>query len=517
VANELVVSATEEDLQIAIIEDKKLVEIHTERRNNRFAVGDVYIGIVKRILPGLNAAFVDIGYPRDAFLHYLDLGPQIESQKRYIKSILASKSNITPIGRINPQPDINKHGKIAEVLKPNQLVLVQIMKEAISSKGPRLSSQISIPGEYLILLPFGEDVSISRKFKSNEEKRRLKQQLEGLKVDNIGIIARTAAEGRDFSRLKEDFDRLMDKWEQIVQEVAQAKAPKKVLSEMDRTTSLLRDMLSLGFDAIYTDDNAIFNEVKDYLEKNQPDLVRNLQLKRPRNGLFDYFGIEKQIKTDFGKNVNLHNGSYIIIEHTEALHVIDVNSGSQRPEGDAPEDHAMKINMEAATEVARQLRLRDIGGIIVVDFIDVRRIENKRRLYDHVKQVMSKDRARHSILPISRFGLMEITRQRVRPEVSINTEEVCPSCSGTGKMQPAILLTDSVMKNVDYLIRKNKAQKIKIVANPFLAAFLTQGLPSIRMKWFFQYKRWIRIVPSTALAFTEVRYYDEYDEEIVLD
>jgi len=516
-ANELIVSNSDDELQIAILDDRRLVEFHREKRNNLFSVGDIFLGKVRQIKPTLNAAFVDIGYNRDAFLHYTDLGPQFQTLNRYVKSVLASRSNITPLSKIQTHDHIHKLGKIDDILKINQVVLVQITKEAISTKGQRLQSQLSIAGEYLILLPFGEDVSVSRKFKSQEERVKLRKFLEGIRPNNVGLIVRTAAEGRDLQKLRDEVTILLEKWDRLVLEIAEGRTPKKALSEIDRTSSILRDMLSYGFDAIYTDDPEIYDELNEYLARQQPDNQKNLVFRKTKSGLFETFGIEKQIKTGFGKTVNLSNGSYLIIEHTEALHVIDVNSGSQRINYDSPEENTLRVNMEAAAEVARQLRLRDMGGIIVIDFIDQRNMDNRRRIYEHLRQMMSHDRAKHTILPMSRFGLIQITRQRVRPEVNIITDEQCPTCNGTGRMQPSVSLIDNIQRNVDYLARKNHTKKIKLLVNPYVAAYLKAGFPSIRQKWLFQYRKWIQVVVNNSLPFTTVRYFDENDEELNLD
>lgn len=516
-ANELFISATEEGLQIAILENKKLVELQNEKKNSLFQVGDIFVGKVKKILPGLNAVFVDIGYSRDAFLHYSDLGPQIQSQTRYIKAVMASRANIVPLGRFSSVPDIDKHGKIMDVLRVGQTVIVQIMKEAISSKGPRLSSQLSIAGQYLILLPFSSEVSISRKFKSLEEKKRLKALLDGVRPAQMGLIVRTAAEGCEFPKLQAELELLLQKWERIVEEAASARSVKKIYSEMDRTSSILRDMLSVGFDAIYVDDPNVYNDVLDYLETHQPDKKKILTLKRSRQPFLEVFGIDKQIKVLFGKTVGLSNGSYLVIEHTEALHVFDVNSGRVRFSEGTPESHALATNMEAATEVARQLRLRDMGGIIVVDFIDQKLPESRKRIFEHLRKEMSRDRARHTILPMSRFGLIQITRQRVRPEVNIPNEETCPTCDGTGKIRPSILLADEINNNVDYLLRRSKIRKLKIIANPFVAAYFTTGIPNRQFKWFMKYGKWIEILSNNSQPFSTVKYFDEHNEEIKLD
>lgn len=516
-ANELIVSESDEGLQIAILENKKLVELHYEKRNNLFSVGDIFLGKVKRMMPGLHAVFVDIGYSKDAFLHYTDLGPQIKTQLKYLKSVMASHANLVPLYKFTPLPDIDKHGKISEVLKVGSVVLVQIMKEAISSKGPRLSSQISIAGQYLILMPFSSEVSISRKFKSWEEKKRLKQLIEGIRPQGMGLIVRTAAEGAEFDRIQDELEILLLKWENLVSGLVGANPPTKVMSEIDRTSGLLRDMLSIGFDAIYTDDVNIYNDLRDYLDKNQPDNKKILHYKKSKGQLFETYGIEKQIKSAFGKTVNLSSGSYLVVEHTEALHVFDVNSGSQRMNEGLPEDNALRINLEAASEVARQLRLRDMGGIIVVDFIDQKDFDNRKKIYQFLKEEMSRDRAKHTVLPMSRFGLMQITRQRVRPEVNIITDENCPSCGGTGKIRPSILIADEIENNVEFLLRKSKIRRLKLMVNPFIAAFFTNGFISRQFKWFFRYGKWIAIDANSSVPFTKVRYFDEKDDEIKLE
>ncbi len=515
--NELIVETTEDGLQIALLEDRRLVELHHEKKSSYYAVGDVFLGKVKRVLPGLNAVFVDVGFHKDAFLHYSDLGPQILTQLKYLKSITASPDNPTDPSLYTPLPDIDKHGKIADVLRTGQLIPVQIMKEAISSKGPRLSSQLSLAGQYIIVMPFSQDVSVSRKFKSIEEKRRVKRYLEGIVPRNIGVIVRTAAEGADLQLIGQEFYRLMERFEDLAHACRTAEPGQKILSELDRTTGILRDMLSTGFDAIYTDDQGVYSEIAEFLERHQPELRRRLFLKKSRVGIFEAMGVDKQIKGAFGKTVNLSNGAYIVVEHTEALHVFDVNSGSAKAGELSPEDNALRINLEAAAEIARQLRLRDMGGIIVVDFIDQRLPENRRKIYQYMKDCMESDRARHTVLPMSPFGLIQITRHRVRPEVSISTDENCPSCNGTGKIQPSILLADEVARNVDFLINKNKVKRLKLTMNPYLAAYFKHGFPSIRWKWFFKYGRWITITSNAQLPFTTVKYFDGTGEAIKFD
>lgn len=513
--NELVVSKNEDGLRIGILQDKKIVELHHEKLSEGFAVGDLFLGKVRKVVTGLNAAFVDVGHPRDAFLHYLDLGPQVKSLLRFVRAVRQGRQgNPVTIDKIKTVPDINKHGKMTEVLKPGQEVLVQVVKEPISTKGPRLSSELSIPGQYVVLVPFAKSVSVSKKIRSSEERRRLKVLAESLCPANFGMIVRTAAEGKDAASLSHDIFSIVAKWDDMTRALQRAKPPAKVLSEDNRATSILRDMLSQGFDSIHTDDPQSHVEIEEYLKSYQPDMLKGLKFHKSKTPLFHAMGLEKQIKASFGKVASMSNGAYLVIEHTEAMHVIDVNSGSKNL-NKTLEDTALKVNMEAADEIARQLRLRDMGGIIVVDFIDLKKPDNRRIFNDYFRKVMKEDRAKHSILPMSKFGLVQITRQRVRPQIDIQTSEVCPSCNGTGKIQASILIADEITNNVDFLIRQNKEKKLTLKVNPFVAAYLRQGLwKSPQFQWFHTYWIWVRVEPDSSLPFTKVKYYNSNNEEI---
>ena len=514
--NELIVSKSDEGLRIALLQDKKIVELHHERPTEKYSVGDLYLGRVKKIVTGLNATFVDVGHPRDAFLHYFDLGPQVRSMLKFMRAARSPKYNSsTFLDNVDPLPDIDKHGKMAEVLKPNQEVLVQVVKEPISTKGPRLSSEISLPGQYVVLVPFSNVVSVSKKLRSAAERRRLKVLAESLCPKNFGVIVRTAAEGKDAATLSKDIQDILEKWQRLSHMVRESKPPTKVLSENNRTTSILRDMLSEGFDAIQTDDQAVHNEIEEYLKHYQPKQLKNLKLYKGKTSLFQYRGIERQIKASFGKVVSLSNGSYLVIEHTEAMHVIDVNSGSKNLKNQTLEETALKVNKDAAVEIARQLRLRDMGGIIVVDFIDLKKSENKKILNEHLRNAMKPDRAKHAILQMSKFGLVQITRQRVRPQIDINTSEVCPSCNGSGKIQASILIADEISNNLDFLIKQNQEKKLLLQVNPYVAAYLKQGfLKSFQIKWFREYRIWVKILSDPGMPFTTVRYYNSQGEEI---
>lgn len=514
--NELVVSKSEDKLRIALLQDKVLVELHHETITDSFAVGDVFFAKVKKLNPGLNAAFVDIGHNKDAFLHYLDLGPQFQNWHRLCKMAPGlKKSEPESVNALPLLPDIDKNGKMEDLLQAGQQIIVQIVKEPISTKGHRLSGEISLPGQYVVLVPFSNTVSVSKKIATNEEKKRLKTLADSLKPQNFGIIVRTAAEGKDAQTLQKDVEGIYARWKDMVTNLSAAKPPCKILNERDRTTSMLRDMLSMGFDSILVDDEDVYRDIQDYLRTQQPDLLKGLKLQKGKVSLFNTLGIEKQIKSAFGKVVSMANGSYIIIEHTEAMHVIDVNSGSKVLSGATMEENVMKVNMEAAEEIARQIRLRDLGGIIVVDFIDQRKAENKKILLDLLRDKMKPDRAKHAILPVSKFGLVQITRQRVRPQLDINVMEKCPSCNGSGKIQSSVMVADEISNTVDFLVKQNKEKRLKLHVHPYVAAYLKQGLwKSYPVQWWWKYKVWISIIPDFSLPFTVVKYFNSQQEEI---
>src|SRR4029078_10365014 len=448
---ELIINAAPQGVEIALLGYRKLVELHSEKSDARFAVGDLYLGKVKKLIPGLNAAFVEVGFEKDAFLHYTDLSPYARSLLKFTNLTMSDK---TPegldFGKFNNEPEIIKTGKINEVLggKPN--ILVQILKEPIAAKGPRLSCEISLPGRFVVITPFNNIVAVSRKIHSSEERKRLKKIVDAIKPKNFGVIVRTAAEGKNTAELHEDLGELAEMWRTIQQNLRGAVAPAKILSEQTKTTSILRDLLNEDFNRIVTNDKGIFTDAKSYIQRIAPEKADIVAFHQNGTPIFDQFGVTKQVKGSFGKTVNLNSGAYLIIEHTEALHVIDVNSGYKSVSNNQ-EQNALETNMEAADEIARQLRLRDIGGIIVVDFIDMKMPENKKKLMEAMEKFMSPDRAKHAVLPISKVGLMQITRQRMKPEMNINTQEVCPSCAGTGKISSTIILEDQIEKNLSYL------------------------------------------------------------------
>ena len=514
VSSELVINSTQEKVSIALLEDGKLVELNESPLKQQFSVGDIFLAKVKKVMPGLNAAFIDVGYEKDAFLHYLDLGPQFSSLNKYLGQALSRKGRPIPISKFKRLPDINKHGKINEVLKQGQLILVQIAKEPISTKGPRLSSEISIPGRNIVLMPFSDKISVSSKISSQEEKDRLKNLLMAIRPQNFGIIVRTVAEGKKVAELDSELRSLVKKWEKAFDQLNSKNLPKLVISELSRGSAVVRDHLNMNFDGIHISDEAVYNEIKDYIKEVAPEKEKIVKLYTGNESIFDRMGIIKQIKASFGKTVSFKQGAYLIIEHTEALHVIDVNSGNRSRSASDQETNAVEVNLAAADEIARQLRLRDMGGIIVVDFIDMHRHDHKQKVYDRMKEAMSADKTKHNILQLSKFGLMQITRQRVRPEMHIETAENCPTCNGSGKIQPAILFPQLVKNELSLLIEEHQLKKLRLDLHPFVAAYLKKGFNSEEKKWRRELGCKLKIQSADSLHFMEYKVYNEQGEEV---
>ena len=506
---ELIIDSSLSEVNIALLEDKSLVELHKEKINNNFAVGDVFLAKVKKIMPGLNAAFVDVGYDKDAFLHYLDLGPQIRTFNKYVKLGLLGKAKLTTHETIKREKDIEKSGKITQVLVSGQQILVQIAKEPISTKGPRVSTEISFPGRNLVLLPFSNKISISQKIKSKEERNRLKRLITSILPKNYGIIIRTVAENKKVAELDADLRDLVGKWEGIIRKLNNLKAPAKVLSELDRTSQIIRDILNESFNTIHVNDPNLVEEVKNYLGTIAPDKKDIVKRYKGKIPIFEHYGIEKQLRSSFGKNVTIKSGVYLVIEHTEAMHVIDINSGHRVNKENSQEQNALLVNIEAAAEVARQLRLRDMGGIIVVDFIDLHDAKNRRALHQKLVEEMSKDRAKHTILPPSKFGLVQITRQRVRPEMILPVLETCPTCNGTGQIKSSMILIDEIENNLNYLIHDQNESRLSLSVHPYIYAYLTKGFKSIQMKWYLKYKTWINIKEEKGYQVMQFQFYNK--------
>ena len=513
---DLILDVTSSGIEIALMEDDQLVELHQEKHDNLFGVGDIFVARVKKTVAGLNAAFVDIGYEKDAFLHYSDLSPQMLSVKKYAELTISGKHNTHLLNNFEVEPEIVKTGKISDVLARRDVILVQVLKESISTKGPRLSCEITLAGRYMVLNPFNNNVSISRKIKSPEERTRLQRLAESIKPQNFGLIVRTAAENRKVAELHEDIDTLLAKWQQLFNELKSANPPQKVMSEVGKASGILRDLLNPTFTRVVVNDKAVAAEVSNFISEIEPGTEKIVSYYSGKTPIFDYYKVTKQIKSAFGKNVNLASGAYLVIEHTEALHVIDVNSGHKMSSSSNQESNALSVNLEAVNEIARQLRLRDLGGIIVIDFIDVKSTESKKILHRRMEEAMQADRARHTILPLSQFGIMQITRERVRPEIQIATAEVCPTCRGTGRVKATILLIDEIENNLSYLLTELDYQQLKLSVHPFVDAYIKKGIISRQWKWFWKHKKWVSVHVNAQYSLTEYSFLDAHNEEIKL-
>lgn len=516
--SEVIVDVQPKEISIALLEDKRLAEFQKEGRAEHYSVGNLYLAKVKKLMPGLNACFVNVGYERDAFLHYLDLGTSYRSFEKYLQLLGDGKKNI-PASKVTKQPDLEKDGSIQNTLKLGQEVLVQIIKEPISTKGPRLTCEISFAGRYLVLIPFCDKISVSSKIKSGAERTRLKQLIHSIKPKNFGVIVRTVSEGKRVAELDMELKILLKRWEDTISKIQKGKQnqqryPLLAYEETSRAVALLRDLFNPSYENIYVNDEAVFNEIRDYVALIAPERKQIVKLYSGNLPIFDNFSVTKQIKTGFGRIVTYKHGAYMIIEHTEALHVVDINSGNRSKSADGQEANALDVNLGAADELARQLKLRDMGGIIVVDFIDMALPENRQKLYERMCENMRKDRARHNILPLSKFGLMQITRQRVRPAMDVKVEEACPTCGGTGKIKSSLLFTDSLESKINILVNKLGIHKFRLHVHPFVAAYINQGMLSLKRKWQMKYGLGIRVIPNQKLSYLEYLFYDFKGEEI---
>ena len=513
--SELVIDVQQKEISIALLEDKNLVEYQNEPRSASFSVGNIYVAKVKKLMPGLNASFVDVGYERDAFLHYLDLGSQFNSYEKYIKQVQSDRKKLYPFAKAMRLPDLKKDGSVQSELQQGQEVLVQIVKEPISTKGPRLTCELSFAGRYLVLIPFDDKVSVSSKIKSGEERARLKQLIHSIKPKNVGVIVRTVAEGKRVAELDTELKVLMKRWEDAIKKVQETQnRPQLVYEETSRVVAMLRDLFNPSYENIYVNDEEVYKEVKHYVTLIAPEKANIVKLYKGTVPIFDNVNVTKQIKSSFGQIVNYKHGAYLIIEHTEALHVVDVNSGNRTRSNNGQEANALDVNLGAADELARQLRLRDMGGIIVVDFIDMSLAEDRQILYERMCKNMQKDRARHNILPLSKFGLMQITRQRVRPAMDVNVEETCPTCFGKGKIKSSILFTDQLENKIDKLVNKIGIKNFYLHVHPYVAAYINQGIFSLKRKWQMKYGFGVHVVSSQKMAFLQYEFYDSKKEFI---
>ena len=513
---DLIINVSKGSAQLALTQGGRLIEYdHESEAKANYCVGDVYLGKVKKLLPSLNAAFVDIGDDKEAFIHYLDLGINFRSFDFFVKQINISKNYTTFFEKVAIADPLEKEGHIQDHLHVGQPVMVQIVKEPISTKGSRLTAEISIAGRNIVLMPFSDKVSISQKISSKEEKARLSRLIYSILPKNYGAIIRTAAEGKRAAILDAEVKGLINKWESSWKKMARSKDIQLLFRENSRVNTLIRDLLNDDFSHIYVNDKATFDEVCAYVATISPGQEQIVHHYTAQQNIFDHFDITRQIKGSFGRVVSLKRGAYLVIDHTEAMHVIDVNSGI-RIKADAQEDNALEVNMIAAEEIARQLRLRDMGGIVIVDFIDMDDVEHRNQLYKYMLQLMEGDRARHTVLPLTKFGLMQITRQRVRPATEVETQEVCPACKGTGKIGPTTLIDDALERHLAEILEKEPMNRVRLVVNPVVHAYLNAGfLNSILRGWSRKYKCKVKAVKDGSFTINQSEWYDPVTNELL--
>ena len=509
------------------------MELRREKQNISFSVGDIYLGTVKKVMPGLNAAFVDIGHQRQAFLHYRDLGSSFLTAQSFLSAQRKYGKSFSP-ERVKLEKPIPKTGDIADQLKAGDEVMVQVTKEAISTKGPRLSAELSFAGRYLVLIPFADKVSVSQKIGSKAERNRLKQLVLSIKPKNVTVIVRTSAEGVKVAELDHELRSLIRKWDSTVASLNTAVPPSNsrkkgqgngrnnpspssdgkpwqmLHEETNRVISLLRDTYDSSLKEVYVNDQSMVREVTDYVDLIGPGKGEIVRFYDGRNPIFDHFDITRQVKHLFGKIVTYRQGAYLYIEQTEAMHVIDVNSGNRARGSSQQEDTAVDVNLSAAEEIARQMRLRDLGGIIVIDFIDMAEAANRQKLYEHMIQCMTNDRAKHTVLPLTKFGLMQITRQRVRQAMIVETQETCPTCLGTGKVQPTLFFTDKLEQMIKQLTQEEGIRTLTLHVHPYVAAYIRNrqgkgflglmGTKSLLSTWRTSYGKGIDVLPDQSIG-----------------
>lgn len=512
---DLIVDVNSTEVSIALMENHRLIELNKESsQGHSYSVGDVYLGKVKKILPALNAAFVDIGDEKEAFVHYLDLGLYFQAFDEFVRRINLNTDYKAMYSHIKPGKILEKEGRIENVLTPGQMIIVQIVKEPISTKGSRLTAEISLAGRNIVLLPFAEKVSVSQKISSKEEKKRLETLVKSILPKNYGAIIRTAAEGKNAAVLDAELMSLIDKWESSFVKIAKSKSIQLLFTEYSKTTTILRDLLNDSFSNIYVNDEKIYDEVRKYIGLISPEQEKIVKFYKDKTPIFDHFEVTRQIKSSFGKVVPIKQGAYLVIEHTEALHVIDVNSGT-RGKNKEQEQNTFDVNCYAAEEIARQLRLRDMGGIVIVDFIDMDTVEHRNALFKKMQELMETDRAKHNVLPLTKFGLMQITRQRVRPATEINTTEVCPVCNGTGKISSSVVIDEAIERKLAWYVGEKGITNLTLKVSPILGSYLSRGLfTSILGKWKKKYKCKLELVEVTDFTVLQNEFYNEKGDKL---
>lgn len=505
--NQIIIHASGKQNRIALLENGELAQLFIESEENQRTVGNIYLAKVHKVMSGIRAAFIDMGTPKDAFLHFSDAGDHLKDYVQMLNGPNAIHKNVrdqlkkTNFDKISNYEKQNWAGKI---LRPDQKLLVQIVKEPIGSKGPRVSTDITIAGRFLVLIPMGEYIAVSRKISNYKERRRLKSVVGSMLPDGFGVIIRTVAQEQDKKALEDDMRNVLKKWERILEKLETAKPPALLYNDLDMTESLVRDLFAKHYDRVLIDDQETYKKLKNYVSQIAPQMIPNVELYKGREHIFDFMKIAKDVDSIFSPRVRMPSGGYLIFEQTEAMYVVDVNSGPYAAK-EKQEDNSLKTNLEAAREVAKQLRLRDIGGIIVVDFIDLRDDKNRKKIYDELKKEFKKDPAKTNVIGMSDFGLVQITRQRIRPSVVNSVSKVCPTCGGSGN----VVTRNTIIADLDAWISKFKYstdyRAIDIYINPYLKSHLEKGFPSIKWKWMLRYRVKISFIADETISLSDYK------------
>jgi ribonuclease G len=524
---DIIINSTANEHRIAILEDGRLAELFVEVPGKERMVGDIYLGKVAKVMPGIRAAFIDIGLQQDAFLHFSDIGDSLQEYNALFEDDDDEEEEGHPQSSLPPAPtngsgtEQPSQGTVAVDTQPparkpqerrrpevnlqkGQEILVQITKEPVGKKGVRVTSEISLPGRFLVLLPFDGKVGVSKKLNNFKERRRLRKLVRSVIPEGFGAIIRTVAEGKSEEMIKQDLEELVKAWHNI-EKAVKSEAPTLIYKDMNTTSSVMRDLFSDDVEHVVIDDKKLFKEVRSYVQWVSPDMLDRLEPYRGKEPVFDKYGVEKDIQTLFSRKVWLKSGGYIYIEKTEAMTVIDVNSGRYAAKKEQ-EQNSLKTDMEAARELCRQLRLRDIGGIIVIDFIDLDDEKNRKKVYDEMKKELRRDRAKVTVLPMTEFGLMQMTRQRIRQSVSLSFSESCPTCGGTGLIQSKT----TTMNTIERWIRRFKSEsrefRLELRAHPSIASYLHEGTISRLTKIKFKFFVRIKLIPDSSLPVDEFRF-----------
>jgi ribonuclease G len=521
---DIIINSTANEHRIAILEDSRLAELFVESPGTQRMVGDIYFGKVAKVMPGIRAAFIDVGLQQDAFLHFSDIGNSLQEYNALFDDDdgddeeSGSSPSLPPAGNGTPEPN----GSVAVAPPPSrppreerrrfevnlqkgQEILVQITKEPVGKKGVRVTSEISLPGRFLVLLPFDGKVGVSKKLNNFKERRRLRKFVRSFLPQGFGAIIRTVAENKSEDLIKQDLEELMKIWHNIEKAVKAEQAPALVYKDMNTTSSVIRDLFSDNVEHVVVDDKKLFKEIKAYVQWVSPDMLNRLELYRGKEPVFDKYGVEKDIQTLLSRKVWLKSGGYIYLEKTEAMTVIDVNSGRYAAKKEQ-EQNSLKTDLEAAREISRQLRLRDIGGIIVIDFIDLDDEKNKKKVYDEMKKELRRDRAKLTVLPMTEFGLMQMTRQRIRQNVQLSFSEACPTCGGTGLVQSKTTTINTIERWIRRFKSESREFRLRLKVHPSIAEYLQSGTITRLTRIMFKFFVRIKLEPDSSIAVDEFRF-----------